>query len=239
MSFTHLLKRNNGHYYFRIRVPSDLTEKIPAREIVKSLKTTDRAHAKTLLRTWQHKTEKAFMLLRSDFLTQEQEMELISRFLPQKVSHEKKPNLRLSDAFELYAKEHGRNWRPKSKLEFESSGRIIVDVMGNKEIKSINRSLVKVFRDKLLLLPANMHKKALFRGKTINAILAMDGVVPMSAKSVNKHLAWLSSVLKFCVREGNIPSNCAEGLQVKQDRRSVEERKAYDKDDLQRMILLR
>lgn len=236
MSLRHLYKRCNGFYYFRIRVPSDLILKFPAKTLIKSLKTKDHLTAKSLIRNWQHKTEKAFILLRSGFLSKEQELELISTLLHRKMHHEKKPILRLSDVIAEYAKEHDRNWMPKSRLEFEGCGRIIVDVMGDKEIRNINRLSVKNFRDKLLRLPPNLYKRNEFRGMTIDRILETEVIHPMSISTVNKHLAWLSSILKYCVREGYIPTNCAEGLQIKEDRRMDEQRKIYEKDDLQRIV---
>lgn len=236
MSFPHLHKRSNGFYYFRIRVPADLVDKVPAREIIKSLKTKDRTTAKSLVRSWQYRVDKAFMLFRSGFLSHEQELELRELLLHRKVRHGQTTTLRLNEVMEEYEKEHGRNWRPKTKMEFEGSCRIVVAVMGNTGIKDITRNSVKELRDKLLRLPANMFKKAEYIGMSVREILELKDVRPMSVSSVNKHLAWLSSVLKFSVREGYILANIAEGLQVKQDTRPDEERKVYENQELQNIV---
>jgi len=68
---SYLLNRN-GHYYFRIRIPSDLSRVIPSAVLVKSLKTTQKVTAKVTLLTYLKGTLKVFSLYRSGFLSETQ-----------------------------------------------------------------------------------------------------------------------------------------------------------------------
>lgn len=74
----HLIKRNN-HYYFRLRVPQDLRHIICATEIKKTLKSDTYLAAKSLAKVWTYKTEEIFLLLRSQVLTPEQQIDVAGR----------------------------------------------------------------------------------------------------------------------------------------------------------------
>jgi len=80
MLFNYLTSINNT-FYFRLRVPKDLQQYIPRSEIKKSLRTKNASKAKSLAKVWMSRTEEMFMLLRSQVLSEEQALELISRLL--------------------------------------------------------------------------------------------------------------------------------------------------------------
>jgi hypothetical protein len=65
MSAASYLLNRQGHYHFRIRIPSDLTAAIPSKEIDKSLKTKDRNTARLAALPYQRGIFKTFSLLRS------------------------------------------------------------------------------------------------------------------------------------------------------------------------------
>jgi Domain of unknown function (DUF6538) len=50
---SYLLNRR-GHYYFRIRIPSDLSHALPSAELVKSLKTSKLKEAQLAVLTLPH-----------------------------------------------------------------------------------------------------------------------------------------------------------------------------------------
>jgi hypothetical protein len=78
MSINHLYKRNNT-YYFRLRIPHDLKHVIPISEIKKSLKCNTTHAAKSLGRVLANKAEEVFMLLRSQVLSPEQQIDVADR----------------------------------------------------------------------------------------------------------------------------------------------------------------
>jgi integrase len=135
---------------------------------------------------------------------------------------------------EAYTKEHERKWSHKTKLENLGSYRLIVDILGDMELSVITKQTIIDLRDKFELLPANMYK--IYPEKTVKEILKVSGIKPMSTTSVNKHMFRLSTVLKFAIKEGYMQVNFAERMKIPQRRRPDEERKAYARDDLRRII---
>ncbi len=124
-------------------------------------------------------------------------------------------------------------------MENEGSYRLMLDILGDIEVASVDRLVVRTLRDKLLVLPANLYK--LFPKLTACEVLGntgyltSSGLSPMSITTVNKHISRFSSLMKQCVKEGHISTNPAVGLKMKQKRRQDEERKAYSTEDLKKI----
>jgi integrase len=79
-----------------------------------------------------------------------------------------------------------------------------------------------------------MYKK--YPGMTIQQILTIKDIDHMSFKSVNKHVARLGAILRYCVDEGILTSNPAYGLKVSEKKRADEERCTYSKADIEKII---
>ena len=78
---TSYLRLRNGHYYFRLRVPTDLLSTIQEPEILKSLRTKDRKSARISASSLLSGILQVFTLVRTGFISQEQE-EGDGRLLP-------------------------------------------------------------------------------------------------------------------------------------------------------------
>jgi hypothetical protein len=65
------------------------------------------------------------------------------------------------------------------------------------------------FKDRLQRLPANMNK--IYPGKTIQQVLDVAGIVPMSITSVNKHILRLNALLGYAVKEGIVNYQLCSG----------------------------
>jgi integrase len=78
MSF--YLEKINRTYYFRLRVPKDLVPFFGTKQLRKSLKTKSYACAKSLVRAYLQATEKLFVAMRSDMISQEQIYQITERF---------------------------------------------------------------------------------------------------------------------------------------------------------------
>lgn len=70
----------------------------------------------------------------------------------------------------------------------------------------------------------------------VKQIFGMANIIPMSTTTANKHISRLSSLLKFAITEGASILNYAEGMQVLDKRRSDEERKAYTREDIMKIV---
>lgn len=80
-----------------------------------------------------------------------------------------------------------------------------------------------------------MYKK--YPSMTIKEVLAHPGITPMNPSTVNKLLTLFGSVMRHCVKERYRQDNPVEGLKVQLNRRADEERKAYSREDLMRIII--
>jgi len=207
----HLLVRN-GRYYFFIRVPQDLQQYIPITFIKKSLKTKIESEAIEQVIPLEHKVQRWFRLMRAGLLTDDQLSGVVNELLPTKMRDKQPAAYKLSDVISRYIACHVKSWAPKTKLENEGSFKLILDIMGDVTLETINKQVVMDFRTVLVSLPANMYK--LYPGKAIKQILVMDAITPMSTTSANKHLTRLSSLLKSAMQEGRMAANYAEGMQV-------------------------
>jgi integrase len=145
------------------------------------------------------------------------------------------PIVTLSNIIEENIKEAelAGNWSAKTKAENESIYKVILEVLGDVDINSITHQTMLQFRDKVSKLPANREKKPQFRGKSVDLILEMKNVPPMSRTTLNKYLVRASTLFKWAVKHGYIKSNAAEGLSLPKTRRMELEREAYTSEDIQ------
>lgn len=234
-SKTHLSNRN-GYFYYRIKVPVDLQPVFNSTELKTSLKTISKQEAKSLASVMELKVYRAFALIRSGLLSDDQVSTIVSELLPKRNGKGKGSNdgLRLSELMEAYTKEHESRWGAKTKMENLGTFKLIQDAMGDVELKHFSKKTIVDLREKLGRLPANVYK--LYPDKTVKQVLNMQGIAPMSTMSLNKHVSRLSSLMKFAIKEGYISVNYAERMKVPVRRRADEERKVYTKDEIQKIV---
>lgn len=77
---THLIKVNS-RFYYKIKVPADLSHLFPLRFIKKSLQTSQLHAAKTMLRYCEFKTRNAFALLRTGTLSPDHVQQVVSSLM--------------------------------------------------------------------------------------------------------------------------------------------------------------
>jgi len=235
----------NGHYYFRIRIPLDLSSIFPAPEILKSLHTKDRRVATIAASQLYVSVQEVFSLARLGFIIPNQARERLDALLgrSQVARGTKTPpsdlpkthtSPLLSEVITEYVNDKKSGWTGKTKLEYNGYLRLIQDVLRIENVADVTRDTVRTLRDKLSRLPANLHKK--HQKKTIAEILRMENIVPMSVTNVNKILTLFSSVMLHCVREGYLTANPAEGIKIPHRKRADEERKAYSRDDIKKLM---
>jgi len=205
----HVIFRN-GHPYFMMRVPADLVGRFNMRFIKKTLRTSNPSEAKLLASSMALKVKSSFTLLRSGILSNDQETSVISAYNCRQEKPSKRKSVRLSDLYGLYRAEKSPNWSGRTPGELNAQFEGIIKVMEDRPADQYDRADYIAGRDKLL--------------------------ERLSARTVNKYMALLSSVLRWGVKHEYVTRNPAEGLQLDLHKRADEERKAYDRDDIQRII---
>lgn len=241
MHLNYLTKRNQT-YYYRIKIPSDLTHLIPAREIKQSLKTRNLDAAKLSAASINAKVQSLFGLLRVGAIDQEQLPALIASYLPRKRRVRVVPddgashyNLKLTDVIRLYVEDRIPRWSTKTNLEFTCMYDVLVELMGDKDLSTLVRADAVACRDKLVRLPANFRKKKQYRGLSVKDLVSLDVSDVMTPKTVNKYLVLLSSLFKWSVQNRMMESNVAEGLSLPEKTAAHDERKAYSLEDIERI----
>jgi len=230
---THLICYNN-HFYYQAKVPVDLKQHFNCTFIKKSLKTSDLHHAKTMLVAMEYDIHKAFTMIRTGMLQDEMLRQVVEGIIPSRRKAAVVSGKLLSEVAEQYVADKESGWTYKTKLEVMSCHRLITDVIGSVEVKAICKQTVLDFRAKLVKLPSNMYKT--HPGKTIQTILSMPEIEPMSINSVNKHIMRLNALLGYAVKEGVITTNYAQGMMLSDKRRTDELRKVYANEDLQAIV---
>jgi integrase len=200
----------SGRPYFMMRIPTDLVEKFGVKYIRKSLKTTDPEVAKLLAENLAAKAKSAFALLRSGSLPDEQEKSLIAEYtFHPKGKPQPKPAM-FTELFRAYFDENSPNWTAKTATEFQKQFERMAGILGNRKLDQYDRASCLALRTKL--------------------------AKELEAKTTNKYLGLLSSIFRWGVRHEYTVRNPAEGMQLAIKKRPDQERKAYDLEDIERVM---
>jgi len=181
------LRLRGNTYYFRCRVPLDLQGRFfSGREIQKSLHTTERKQAKEAAAEWYCLVSRVFHLCRLNSLPESQLHALVQAelFPTNKKQQGQSVSPLLRDTFDSYVKEHKVNWREKSFDEVTYSLDLAVEVIGNLPVSQLSPDVIKSYLATILKLPANHKKKPDLRNMRVSDIVQLEGLPPMSHKSV-------------------------------------------------------
>ena len=239
----YLWKRNQT-YYYRIKIPSELSHLFPCKLIRISLRTKDIVAARLAASNIHSKIQTSFALLRSGALSDDQSSAIIEPYLPRKrdiivgeVNGKASPIVKLSGAIQVFVTDKSPRWTIKTKLEFTCMFDVLVELVGDRDISKLTRADGLACRDRLMRLPSNFRKKKQYKDKSIKQVLAIGSDDTLTAKTVNKYLVLLSSLFKWRVQNGMVESNIAEGLSLPETTAAHEERKPYDLDDIERIVI--
>nr|WP_281023569.1 tyrosine-type recombinase/integrase [Minwuia sp. IMCC4030] len=134
---------------------------------------------------------------------------------------------RLDDLAKAYLSEKEKAVDPRTLMTMDYSFRIAVHHIGNIKLTELKRSRCRAYREALLATPQFLLRED---GASKNA----DRL--LSDKSVNKHLQFLSGLLRWGVREELIDGNPAEGLSIRKRGRDWDQRFAYDNEQMKRLL---
>ena len=211
------LHQRGSTHHLRVRVPSDLVEVLERREIHQSLRTSDSRTAQARASSLKVAIVTGFERLRVARLASACESDvaaLASTFLESlgstRRSHADKlttPSItRLDDLAKAYLTEKEKAVDPRTLMTMDYSFRIAVHHIGNIKLADLNRSRCRAYKEALLATPQYLLRED-------NASRNADRL--LSDKSVNKHLQFLSGLLRWGVREELIGGNPAEGLSIR------------------------
>ncbi len=231
---THIICRD-GYFYYRIKVPVDLQPHFPTKFITKSLKTTDLSVAKTMLVNLEYAIKRVFTLLRTGMLDEAMAKQLVKEISPTKQPIvESTAGPCLSTIIKQYMLEKLPEWTPKTKMEMDGVFKLLLDIQSDIDVTTITKQTMLDLRSKLMRLPANRYKR--YPDQTIQQLLEMAEITPMSTKSVNKHIGGMSALLRYCTDEGIVPVNNATGLKLSEKKRADEDRSTYSVEDMKRIV---
>ena len=158
--------------------------------------------------------------------------------VPVQPLHTPESGVLLSKIVEEHIKEAtlANSWTDKTERENVSIYKVMMELIGDRDIKAIDNQMLLDFRNTLAKLPANRDKVARYKGKSIAQILAMKNVEPMSKTTVNKYIIRVGSLFKWAAKKKFIMVNYAEGLSLSNKTNAYEERETYSKEDIQKLL---
>lgn len=148
----------------------------------------------------------------------------------------------LSQLTSLYINEQEKagSWKPKSKMEFEASIALFIELFGDMTVNEIDHTFTRRYKEVILILPPNVNKTPKYRDLSVQEVIEMvkteDNPKSMSIRSINKKLIHLSQLFSWAVRHGHMVRNPAEGLKLKDSRIVSEERAVYTLEDLKTLF---
>ena len=216
-----LLFRSNT-WNFRRKIPVEIRRYFNGnQEIWRSLKTSVRSDALKTCREWASKTERVFQFLKSSAPDQTKFDYLTFEISPSKTAVMNAPpapaaGLTVSKLIEKYIAFKKPNWSMKSLQENEFNLGLFIDVMGDMRLSQVNYETIEAYRDLLAQLPPNHTRLKKYKSKTVKELIALPANEKelSDAESVNKHLSFISAMLKFGVARQYTTYNPAVGVAV-------------------------
>jgi integrase len=182
----------------------------------------------------EFKTHNAFALLRTSTLAPDHINQVVTSLLPSPKAYEKNDKLRLTSIIKNYTEEKQSNWTDKTKLEVGGVFKLLVDILGDVDVCTITRPKLIELRSSLLKVPPNFYVKN--RGCSVKEAIKKSAGDGLSIKTVNKHMARIGSLLKYCQEQAMIIVNPATGMQIADKQRIDQERSAYSVNDIKKIV---
>ena len=141
---------------------------------------------------------------------------------------------KISDLY-MEFEEDNPQWKIKTKDDYSSSIKLLIRIIGDIPISSINYETMREYKNTLIKLPPNINKNPRYREKSIEEILSFSDR-PVSINTVNNNLSRLSTFFNYAVRREFLDKNYTEGMKIKNPVRVDKEREAFTKSDLESLF---
>ena len=135
-------------------------------------------------------------------------------------------------------------WSIRTRQRYAGNFRIILQILGEDfPIDSVDHSTVRGLKETLFKLPAGMNKKTVFQDKSVPEIIQLNETEvhaeTLSVNTINAYLTTLGAFFKWCVGNGYMSQNFAEGFKIKTNRnrkRPDEIRQSFTTDQLNQIF---
>lgn len=143
-----------------------------------------------------------------------------------------------SELFAKFVDEYigSERWTEKTRAENGAVFDLFIEIIGDASISDFDYETALKYKETLRKIPANKNKKPEYRDKSIQEILAMENVVPMSISSVNKNLTRMNQFMKWVQKNGYVGMNVLEGLGLPEEKRKDKQRDIFTNSDLQKIF---
>ena len=146
---------------------------------------------------------------------------------------------KLSQAIQDYVRESKTlgNWTLKTQNETVANLELLAEILGpDISVAKITRKQLVQYKDTLLKFPTNRKKDRRYKNKSVQQILKMQNVKPMSPNTVNNYLVRAVGFFTWLRKRDEISENPAEGLTIKTGKNPRDYRAPFSKDELVGMI---
>ena len=108
----------------------------------------------------------------------------------------------LSEVIDKYSADAKASWNEKTESEVMSALQLLLEILGDVPIQSINRSRMVKVKETLARLPKHMKKKPEYREKTIAEILEMAIPETLSKTTMKSILFKMSAFFGYAIKRG-------------------------------------
>jgi integrase len=153
---------------------------------------------------------------------------------------EPKETPRLSEVLAAFVEERYSQgkWTAKTKLERETAGGVIVELLGDPRVGDVTVDTMRTFGLTIPRIPTHVHKR--FPRKSLAEVLAMVGDDPnverLSPVSINLYLQLARSLFKWAVKNKKMQDNPAEVLEDHDEGNAQDKRAVFDDVDISRFL---
>jgi integrase len=226
-------------YYFRIRVPLAARTAIAATHIRKSLKTKCRREAVVRCAALLEQVERIFAAAERGEIVDLPSLTWRARY-KQTIERaqldatvEVEPCRKLSLVWTQYEKEQRlEGVSAKTIMDKQSLVKLLIRVIGDKPVRSIDRKEAQRFKEVALKLPPRINQ---LPRQSISQLIE-KAKQTISITTFNNWVKNLVTIFKFAQREGYCDNNPFEGLKVKQRVKASEQRSRLSDNDLRQLF---
>lgn len=132
------------------------------------------------------------------------------------------------------AEKEAEAWDVKTRQQNESTLSLMLEIIGDQQIRGVNHQHMMGLRDTLKRLPPNRTKT--HPDVSIEAVLRLKNLKPMSTTTVNNLLTRISSFWHWAEIHEHVLRSPAHNLLLPTSKRADEERKIYTDKELQLLL---
>ncbi len=144
------------------------------------------------------------------------------------------PTTPLRDIIKAYCNEKKVEgaWTDKSEWEIKAIFNLFERIVGDVRMDTIGYDTARQYKQTIQKLPPNLNKKALYKDKTIEEIIATGPEKTMAVGTINKNLNRMSSMFDWAKKHGYVSDNYFSDITLKNKKQPDEERDIFTKDEL-------